>query len=360
MAKSIYETFRKLVQQGLNQLDKLFYENLQIESWTALEALATQQGLLPLVADGLESIPKESRPPKDVMFQWIGLTIQQEKQYSGQLGMAMKLSQLYQRNFIRTYVIKGIVLAECYPIPSHRFCSDLDCYLLPSEGSFDAWSLGNDLVRTQGYEVNVGYYKNSTFHLPGLMVENHRFMVPFRGNKKLARLERVLRGYMLEDKGEDIIEGTCLYRPPIIVSSLFLIEHAYSHFLHEGLTWRHVLDWMLFSKKHQNEIDWGMLDSLIDEFGFRKFYDSYSRMGQYLLGEVSEDELTKPEKKMLEDVWAPLDLHETLHGVKGKLALAGNTWRARWKYRYFGDISMLCALCIQVWGYLFVREPRLE
>ena len=41
-----------------------------------------------------------------------------------------------------------------------------------------------------------------------------------------------------------------------MVTALFLIEHAYSHFLHEGLIWRHVLDWMMFSGKHKDEIDW--------------------------------------------------------------------------------------------------------
>ena len=145
-----------------------------------------------------------------------------------------------------------------------------------------------------------------------------------------------------------------------MVTALFLIEHAYSHFLHEGLTWRHVLDWMLFSRKHQEEIDWVTLDALIDEFGFRIFYNSYYHLGQYLLGDSIEDNLTELDKKMLEDVWAPLDLHETIHGVKGKLALAGNTWRARWKYHYFSEISMPYALWIQVKGFLFDKHPKLD
>ena len=63
---------------------------------------------------------------------------------------------------------------------------------------------------------------------------------------------------------------------------------------------------------------------------------------------------------MLNDIWAPLDLHETLHGVKGKLGLAGNTWRARWKYRYFSPISMPLALWIQTTGFLFDKNPKLN
>lgn len=98
----------------------------------------------------------------------------------------------------------------------------------------------------------------------------------------------------------------------------------------------------------------------MDEFGFRRFYDAYHRLGQYLIGEVQEfKSLSVQDRRMLEDIWAPLDVHETVTGLMGKLALAGNTWRARWKYRLFTDMSWLRALWIQARGVLFEREVRL-
>lgn len=144
-----------------------------------------------------------------------------------------------------------------------------------------------------------------------------------------------------------------------MVSALFIIEHAYSHFLHEGLTWRHVLDWVMFSRKHKYEIDWKEFDSRIDEFGFRKFYNTFWRLGQYLLGEIQDSSFTFHEEKMLADVWAQWDLHESVSGFKGKLALVGNTWRARWKYRYFTNMTWFTALWIQVKGFLFEKNPQL-
>lgn len=64
--------------------------------------------------------------------------------------------------------------------------------------------------------------------------------------------------------------------------------------------------------------------------------------------------------QMREDVWAELDVHETIKGVKGKLALVGNTCRARWKYKYFSEDSMLKALWTQVKGVLFEKNPQLN
>ena len=272
------------------------------------------------------------------------------------------MAQLFHQNGIRTYVLKGNVVSECYPQPQHRVSSDVDCFLLPEEGDDDVWEKGNQLMEEAGYKVGRGFYKNSSFHLPGLTVENHRYMVPFRGNKTLRRLEQYLQVELISHKPQpsDFFPQTSLMRPPVIVSALFLIEHACSHFLHEGLTWRHVLDWVMFSRKHKNEIDWYVLDALIDEFKFRKFYDAYQQMGRLLLGEITKDVLSKPEKKMLADIWAPLALHKTLHGVKGKLGLAGNTLRAGWKYHYFSPISMPHALWIQTTGFLFDKNPTLN
>ena len=327
--------------------------------WIAITNLAEQQGLLAIVIDGVEILQESSRPPKQLLLQWIGQVMKVETKSAIQWKAASGMASLFHAHHIKTYVLKGAVVAECYPNPAHRASVDMDCYLLPERDTFDAWTLGNGLIKAAGYEVQLDYYKNSTFILPGLMVENHRYFTPFRGNKRLTSLETLLQGMMKEDKGEDRFDGTCLCRPPVMVSALFLIEHAYSHFLHEGLTWRLILDWMMFSRKHEKDIDGPALDALIDKFGFRRFYDSYYKLGRYLLGEIAEEDLNKRDKLMLADVWEELDLHETVRGIRGKLALVGNTWRARWKYRHFSEISMLRALWIQVKGVLFMKNPQL-
>ena len=358
----IQKAFIQLVRLGIGHtvpsMDSEFITD--DEDWEGVKALAEMQGLSGVVLDGIEKQTGSQRPPQEFLLEWIGETLQSESMYNLQNEVAQDVAKLFYRNGIKTYVLKGAVISECYPKPQHRVSADIDCFLLPEKSDFDAWSLGNDLIRNKGFLVNTDFYKNSSFDISGVTFENHQFLTPFRGNKRLAALEKKLQELIRQDKGEDIIEGTCLYRPPVMATSLFLIEHAYSHFLHEGLTWRHVLDWMMFSRKHKKEIDWKLLEAWIDEFGFRKFYESYNRLGLYLIGELHASSFTFQDKQMLEDVWAELDVHETVRGIKGKLALAGNTWRARWKYRYFSEDSMLKALWIQVKGVLFEKNPQLN
>lgn len=330
--------------------------------WESVEALAKQQGLFAVLFDGIEQLPSSLRPPLTTWLRWIGAVQLEEARYNHQWNEASKMAQLFLQNGIRTYVLKGEVVAECYPKPEHRISADFDCLLLPDVGEDDVWEKGNQLIENAGYKVGRGFYKNSSFDLPGLMVENHRFMVPFRGNKTLRRLEKYLQSEMRSHKPlpSDFFHQTSLCRPPVMVSALFLIEHAYSHFLHDGLNWRYVLDWVMFSRKHKADIDWPVFDAQVDEFGFRKFYDSYFKLGKYLLGELAESELTDLDKKMLADIWAEKKKHKSDSGLKGKMGLAANTWNARWKYHDFSPISMQHALWIQTKGYLFDKEPKLS
>ena len=357
MITDLHEYFLLFVRLGIGHAETS--GTIDNVNWVQLKALADGQGLSAVVLDGLDKL-NDTSFLQELKLEWIGEVLQMEATYKLHQEVATDMANLFHRNAIRTYVLKGRVISECYPKPNHRVSVDMDCYLLPAQGEFDAWRLGNDLIKSKGFLVSTGFYKDSAFNLPGLKVENHKYLTPFRGNERLASLEKLLQAMMQADNGEDIIEGTWLYRPPIMVSTLFLIEHAYSHFLHEGLTWRMVLDWVLFSKKHKSEINWNDFEVYVDEFGFRKFYDSFVRLGKLLLGEISEDELTKKDKRMIADVWAPLDLHETLHGVKAKFQLAGNYWRTRWKYKYFTDMTWVRALYEWVSGAVFDRHPTLQ
>lgn len=367
---NIQESFLQLVRLGIGASnDALISKDV---NWEQMKVLADEQGLSAIVLDGLntDGANLSDGMPLEMKLEWIGEVLQGESMYSLQQEVSADIAKLYHNNAIRMYVLKGAVVSECYPKPNHRVSVDVDCFLTKEfKGSsslkvqdeeWDAWSLGNDLIRAKGFAVNTDFYKNSSFDISGVLVENHQFLTPFRGNDKLSALENVLQSYLRQNKELDIIEGTNLYRPPVMVTALFLIEHAYSHFLHEGLTWRMVLDWMMFRKKHKKEICWMDFNALIDEFGFRKFYDSFSRLGQYLIGEIKDSGFTFQDERMLADVWAPLDVHETVRGVKGKLALAGNTWRARWKYKYFTDMNWMQALWIQIKGFLFEKNPSLN
>lgn len=331
--------------------------------WEAVIDLAQRQEVSSFVFDGFSRLFEMGAviPEMPLMLkkQWIGTVLQMEAMALDQELKAQRMAKYFAEHALRTYILKGKTIAECYPNPYRRMSADIDCFLLPADGTdFNAWERGNTLMEEKGIEVSRVFYKNSSFMMKGLMVENHRFMTPFRGNKRLAALEIRMQELIRKDAGTDRFDETDLCRPPLLVSSLFLIEHAYSHFLHEGLTLRHIIDWMMFRRRHESEMDWDDFNAGIDAFGFRRFYDAYTHVGEFILGK--REVLSESEQRMMDSVWEGLDLHDTARGLRGKLNLAGNTLRAAWKYRLFSPDSMCHALWIQVRGVIFQKHPTLK
>ena len=147
--------------------------------WDSIEALSKRQGLFAVVLDGVEKLPHSLRPPLTTWLRWIGEVQLEEERYNYQWNEACKMALQFHQNNIRTYVLKGNVVSECYPKPQHRVSADFDSFLVnenQNENEKDVWEKGNQLIEEAGYEVEKVFYKNSTFRLPGLTVENHRFL----------------------------------------------------------------------------------------------------------------------------------------------------------------------------------------
>ena len=333
--------------------------------WALLIEEASRQNVSVIASDGLQKLydagvysVSGDREERRMKARWFAKTMKFEMRYAEQLAAAKKMGKWFAAAGIQTVVLKGFTISECYPIPSHRYSADLDCFLIKDGEHFKGYEMGNCLIEQQGLLVERRFYKNSSFNLPGVHVENHKFCTPFRGNNSLRRFERLLQDIILRGPLMEF-EDTGLLMPPVLASALFLTEHAYSHFLHEGLNLRQILDWALFYRRHQADVDWTVFKQHVDEFGFRRFCDALTHVCEYVLGEHDDSMLTAPEQRMMDSVWEGLDLHEDVYGFVGKLRLVGNTLRAAWKYRFFSPISMVKALWIQTKGVLFEKNPMI-
>ena len=334
-------------------------------NWQTLIDEAGRQGVSVLASDGLQRLydagiyeANDEKEVRRLKARWFGKTMKYEHRYAGQMDAAKKMGEWLAPTGIQMVVLKGFTVSECYPVPGHRYSADLDCFLIKDGEHLEAYELGNRVMEEHGLKVNRGYYKNSSFDLPGLHVENHKFCTPFRGNKTLTRFERLLQG-MLLDGPLTPIGNTGLLAPPPLASALFLTEHGYSHFLHEGLTLRHILDWALFRRRHATDVDWVRFDAYCAEFGFGRFLSSIDAVGEYVLGQRPYEDLSPIDRRFLDDTWKGPSFDHDKKGLRARVFLAGNTLRAAWKYRHYSNISMVHALWIQVKGFLFMRRPEI-
>ena len=151
------DAFLQLVRLGIATSEAI--PSLAGLDWKAVEKLANEQGLLSVMLDGVEKLPRELRPEKKAIIQSIGQLIRSERQYEEQEQAATEMALLLHQNGIRTYVLKGAVVAECYPRPKHRRSVDMDCFLLSEGGTEDVWEKGNKVIEDAGFRVGRGYYK---------------------------------------------------------------------------------------------------------------------------------------------------------------------------------------------------------
>ena len=337
----------------------------ELIDWQILISEADRQGVSVLASDGLQRLydagmyaAHDEKEVRRLKARWFGKTMKYEHRYAGQMAAAGRMGEWLASTGIQTVVLKGFTVSECYPVPAHRYSADLDCFLIRDGEHLETYEAGNRVMEEHGVKVNRGYYKNSSFDLPGLHVENHKFCTPFRGNKTLTRFERLLQG-MLLDGPLTPMGDTGLLAPPPLASALFLTEHGYSHFLHEGLTLRHILDWALFRRRHAADVNWTAFEGYVDEFGFRRFQASIDAVGDYVLGLRPYEDLSPIDRRFLADTWKGPSFDHEKKGLRARIFLAGNTLRAAWKYRHYSKISMAHALWIQVKGVLFMRRPEI-
>lgn len=328
--------------------------------WACLIDEADRQGVSVIASDGLQRLydqgqyrAHDERDLRRLKAQWFAKTMKFEQRYANQLASAKKMGDWLSVEGIHTIVLKGAVVSECYPIPSHRYSADMDIFLVKDGEHLNAYELGNKVMEAHGLAVDRSYYKNSSFDILGLHVENHKFCSPFRGNSTLRNLERLLQQLLLEGLWAPL-GVTGLLEPPPLFSALFLMEHAYSHFLHEGLTLKHVLDWALFRRKHDEDIDWDAYRRYCEDYGLWRFAEALENVCGYVLYDQP-----LVETRIMDDIWKGLSLHSGKKGLALRLSIARNTLIAGWKYRTYSNLSMMKALWIQVKGFLFDKNPQL-
>lgn len=159
------------------------------------------------------------------------------------------------RKGLKPLVLKGIVCRSLYPFPEERCSSDEDLWI--DERDFSAihealLSYGLRLVDPEvdleeAYEV--AYEEKESL----LFIEVHKELFP--PNAVYSNLN----GFFEEAKYRPIQEK--IYRTNFLTMSysdhlLYLILHAYKHFLHSGFGIRQIGDILLYSIAYKNKIDW--------------------------------------------------------------------------------------------------------
>ncbi len=273
MKQDIKNAFLTLVRLGIGNDDASrivrYHQWPESLEWDDIRALADKQGLGAVLLDGIENLPDELRPPKALLLQWIGDTLQgYEYRYELYKRAHAEMAAFYREHGIKMMLLKGYACCLDWPTPAHRPVGDIDIWLFGKQTEADTL-----LKNEKGIKIDNSHHHHSVFYWRDFMVENHYDFINVHHHKSNLELEAVFKELGQDDTHSVEVYGETVYLPSPNLHALFLLRHTMNHFATTKMTLRQLLDWAFFVKNRHKELDWQWLEEKLEDFGMMPLYD---------------------------------------------------------------------------------------
>ena len=225
------------------------------EEWSSLLRLADEQEILPLIVDCVYSCPSfrnlREEDRKGCSERAVQIAVRQAVQTNEFLTLMLHA----QAQGLDPVVLKGIVVRSLYPKPILRPSVDEDL-LIPPEASadFHRFFLLEGLTPDEP-EADVDAADELSYHKPDspTYIELHKS--PFAKSDAYGDCNSLFAGAEERTVRLSFDDVTLRTLEPT-GHLLYLICHAYKHFLYSGVGVRQVCDMGLFIESYGSEIDW--------------------------------------------------------------------------------------------------------
>ncbi len=179
-------------------------------------------------------------------------------------------------------VVKGLSCRELYPCGDYRASSDED--LLVPEAEFEPLCAflsaeGLSSERSKEGEFERGFRKGS------LYLELHRKLFSPE-SEALAELNRFFEGAFEEPYTLLLADGRQVQSLRPHEHFLYLILHAFKHFVHSGFGLRQVTDIGLWAERYREQIDWELLYEQCEQVSVLHFAGTVLALAERFLGKA--------------------------------------------------------------------------
>ena len=322
--------------------------------WSSIEDLAAQQGLSAIVLDGIERLPDKTRPPKELLLQWIGNTLQSyEYRYETYRRTISELAEWHNSNGYKMMVIKGYACSLNWPNPKHRPCGDIDIWQFGKQKEAD-----RALAKDKGIKIDNSHQHHTVFYWRDFMVENHYDFINVYHHKSSAEFEKILKRLGEDDSHFVEVYGEKVFLPSANLHALFLLRHAMSEFASSCINLRQVLDWAFFVEKNGKDVDWDWLLGVLDEFHMREFLNCINGICVDDLGFSATifpyvQYLPAMKERVLNDIISPKYTAGEPKSLFPRIIYKYRRWKANgWKHKLCYKESMWSAFWSGVWNHL--------
>lgn len=368
--------FLQLIRLGIGREESIHLNEMD---WVALKALATEQGLLAVVLDGLDRLNAGGvvvDMPKKMRLEWIGEVLQgYEYRYELYRRAIAEMAGFYNSHGFKMMVMKGYACSLDWPKPEHRPTGDIDIWLFGDQKAADAALLNANLKDNDNQaapedfkshnnlpdnhiEIDNSHHHHTVFYWRDFMVENHYDFVNVHAHKSSRELEKVFKELGKDDTHFVEVYGERVYLPSPNLHALFLIRHMVAHFVGAEITLRQVLDWAFFAERHTKEIDWKWLEEQLVKFHMMDFYNCINSI---CVGDLWFDVKIFPsvqfepslKERILNDILSPEFQGEEPRGFLARIAFKYRRWQVNaWKQELCYPESRWDTFWSGVWNHL--------
>lgn len=348
------KTFLSLVRQGIGHYSDAVSPEVD---WQAIGTLANQHGLAAIIIDGIEKLPDAKRPPKEVLLQWIGETLQgYEYRYELYQRAISELARGYNAQGYKMMILKGYACSINWPKPEHRPCGDIDIWQFGKQKEADKE------LREKGIEVDNSHHHHSVFNWGEFIVENHYDFINVYHHQSNRGLEAIFKDLGADDSHSVEVKGEKVYLPSPNLHALFLLKHTMNDFTSFSVYLKQLLDWAFFVEKHTKVIDWNWLSVLMEKYHMIEFFNTINAICVEDLGfspSIFTSVQFKPELKdrVLDDILCPKYTAAEPSFILSRLIYKFRRWKSNgWKHELCYNESMWSAFWSGVWSHIL--KPR--
>ena len=231
-------------------------DGFSAEDWKEFFTLCQHHQILPMIYEAVYSCPAFASCAPETAQMIKGQVIRQVMVQSRKTEEFLQLYRKLLEQGLTPLVVKGLVCRNLYREPDYRSSGDEDV-LIPAE-QFHRCSdvfVQNGMLplepeKNPDEEGEVPYYKKGG----SLHIELHKEL--FSSESEAYGNLNHLFADVFDRKIQEEINGVPIYTMCHTDHLLYLILHAFKHFLHSGFGIRQVCDIVVYADTYGSKIDW--------------------------------------------------------------------------------------------------------
>ena len=262
--------------------------------WRAVLRIAKEQTMMVVVTDGIETLPKELWPPKEVMMKLAMMRVKTSQAHQLLNSTIAQIVAALEAEGVHSVLLKGQGIAQNYRRPESRTCGDIDLYT-GLGGYTRAYEIIEALHEGRPHKEAAECTHHLHTDLNGVEVEIHRQTSFLHGKRMDANFQEWSKQSLDELFGSEAFEmwdngGTAVALAPATYNAFFILHHAVRHMTTEGVGFRQICDWVMLLHRCHSQVEVQLLSRKLKELRMERIWAEFGRLAVNYLG-LPADEL---------------------------------------------------------------------